>query len=143
MSNGEKKLSFGLSSNKPNKHGIWNKIYCTAFGETAVQLEKLLVKGVKLNLCAEQQVYTDKNGAMRHNYLVQGFQILDRPVSSNPKQNTENDGKDLPDDEKSSEPSNGSGTTTKGNKDAKETKEKPVNKNVVDGYDAMMQFMSS
>ena len=76
MGNGKKKASFALSSPRPNKAGVWNKNYFVAFDSTAEVLEKCNIQqGCYMTVYAEQQVYTDKEGVMRHNYLVSNFQL--------------------------------------------------------------------
>lgn len=95
IGNGKKKASFALSSPRPNKAGVWNKNYYVAFGAVAEMIEKCNIQsGTTITIYSEQQVYTDKQGAMRHNYLVTDFQLPLKSKSDNKQeqkpQNTTN-----------------------------------------------------
>lgn len=80
LNNGGKKVTFAASSVRPNKAGVWNKHYFVAFGSTAETLEKCQIRpGSILTLITEEQVYIDKEGNQKNNYLVNNFNLSVRP----------------------------------------------------------------
>ncbi len=77
-------IQFSASSIRPNKAGLWNKNFFTAFGATAENLGHLIQQNTVLDIVAEQQSY-EKGDAIMQNYLVKDFTVKrDRK----PKENT-------------------------------------------------------
>ncbi len=67
-------IQFSASSIRPNKAGLWNKNFFTAFGSTAENLEHLIQQNTVLDIVAEQQSY-EKGDSIMQNYLVKDFTV--------------------------------------------------------------------
>ncbi len=93
LSSGSAMIQFSASSIRPNKAGLWNKNFFSAFGETAEHLEKLLQKDTVLDIVAEQQSY-EKGNTIGQSYMVRDFTIK---KGRKPKEGEEaTDSQDLP-----------------------------------------------
>lgn len=76
-------IQFSASSIRPNKAGLWNKNFFSAFGATAENLEHLIQQNTVLDIVAEQQSY-EKGDVIMQNYLVKDFTVKrDRKPKAN------------------------------------------------------------
>ena len=77
------KATFGASSNRPNKNGLWIKHYFVAFGDVAERLRKCGIKApCFITITCEQTVYKDKKDEIRENYVITDFSLMPKMKSS-------------------------------------------------------------
>jgi len=79
-----KRISFAISSYRPDANGVFLKIYCHAFGDTADEiLRSQLGDGDIITIIAEHGQHKTQKGTLESNYKVTGFTYVKQRTDEN------------------------------------------------------------